>query len=268
MCCALAAYGLKEAGTQAITDLRRSSWSVLNKPFPSSFLKHADEQTVVGLAAVLQAIEQHSLAEEDFTNWGILAAPRFFGRAALAISLQRFALEGAWGVSPHVVPHNSQHSLSGTVSQALSIHGPNIGVGGGLSSAAEGALVAAAMVGERHLPGLWLVLTGWNPEPILMHPTTPARNGTGVADRCHCKGIALALKPLAPSWRGTCLRIRAGATEDGESESSGQGAVSTSFSLEGLWKTLTGPDKKSATWQLPWGGWIELENLGGGPEKS
>ncbi len=129
--CAITAYGAIEADADSIAGLRQSP----NPPAPvtlaPNFFKHSDEQTIVGLAAVFQAIRTHDLAGEDFTDWAVLAAPRFFGRAMLANTLRRFAVEGAWGVSPHVIPHRSQHSLSGTVSQALRIHGPNLGVGGG-----------------------------------------------------------------------------------------------------------------------------------------
>ena len=56
--------------------------------------------------------------------------------------LRSFVAEGVWGTSPHLIPHFALHSPSGTISLALGLHGPNLGVGGGLHAAAEGFLAA------------------------------------------------------------------------------------------------------------------------------
>src|SRR5207244_64037 len=71
---------------------------------PANFLKHADEQTVAGVAAVFQAIGAGSLSDVSFTHWGVLAAPRFLARTLLAVTVQRFAVEAAWGISPPLIP--------------------------------------------------------------------------------------------------------------------------------------------------------------------
>ena len=133
---------------------------------PPSMLKHADDQTVVGLAAVFRAIHDHRLEPNSFADWGVVAGPRFLGRALFTTALQRFAAEGAWGVSPHLIPHRSLHAVSGTVSQALHLHGPNFGVGGGPNAALEAILAAVALLGADRLPGVWLVLTEWQPELV------------------------------------------------------------------------------------------------------
>jgi hypothetical protein len=164
---------------------------------PASFLKHADEQTVAGLAAVFKAVHVGELQTTDFSDWGVLAAPRFLGRPAMAAALQRFKAEGAWGVSPHLIPHRSLHSISGTVSQALKIHGPNFGIGGGHGAAAEALLAATAMLEGQKLPGVWVVLTCLDPEQ------PPDVNGLPAAGT-QCVGLALALTPL----RGTRCRLR------------------------------------------------------------
>jgi hypothetical protein len=171
---------------------------------PASFLKHADEQTIAGLAAVYHAIHDYHLAPPGepgpFRAWGALAAPRFLGRPTLVAALQRFNAEGAWGVSPHLIPHRSLHAISGTVSQALKIHGPNFGVGGGPSAAGEVLLAAAAMLECQHLPGIWVVLTGYDPE------CTPDEAGRALAATA-CVGLALALIPARPTWAGIRLRL-------------------------------------------------------------
>ena len=72
-------------------------------------------------------------------HWGILAASRFLGRSSLVVALDRFRSEGVWGVSPHLIPHYALHSPAGTLSLALGVHGPNLGIGGGLFSEFEGS---------------------------------------------------------------------------------------------------------------------------------
>src|SRR5438067_465552 len=70
------------------------------------------------------------------------------------------------GLSPHFIPHRSQHAISGTISQALKIHGPNFGAGGGPGAAAEALLAGAVLLEGSRLPGVWVVLTGWDPEYV------------------------------------------------------------------------------------------------------
>jgi hypothetical protein len=218
---------------------------------PASFLKHADEQSVAGLAAVLRAVEDHGLGGISFTDWGVLGAPRFIGRVAMATAMHRFAAEGAWGISPHLIPHRSLHAVSGTVSQALKIHGPNFGVGGGPRGAAEGLLTAAALLGSRPLPGVWLVVTGWQPEPVpdaQGHTTT-----SGV-----CAAAALALVAPRPRWRG--LRLRVGAGTD-----PAPGAPRSPLTLEDLLTALAAdPCPAPAAWALGAGAWLRLERAGTG----
>jgi hypothetical protein len=194
---------------EGLPQWRRQPGPVVGEPLPSGFLKHADEQTVAGLAAVYQAIHDHGLPADGFRDWGVLAAPRFLGRPAMALALQRFAAEGAWGVSPHLIPHRSLHSVSGTVSQALKVHGPNFGVGGGPGSEAEALLGAAALLERRRLPGVWVVLTRLDPEQPLDPEGRPAAGTT-------CLALALALVPPRAGWQGVRVRIVAG-VRDGPS---------------------------------------------------
>src|SRR5690242_3388519 len=130
-----------------------------------TFLKHSDEQTIVGLVAVLRAISSGNLTGNDFSRWGVVAAPQRLGRLAVADVFSRVMRRGAPGASPLVVPHRSLHSVSGTISEALGAHGPNLSVSGGPGNVAEGLLSALTLLNENRLPGLWLVLTQWDPEP-------------------------------------------------------------------------------------------------------
>lgn len=254
--CAVAAASAVRAGVDQLKELRLNPGPVAGQPLPTNFLKHADDQTVAGLAAVLKAAQSEALAGEEFTDWGVVAAPRFLARAAVAHALKRFAAEGAWGVSPHLIPHLSLHSVSGTVSQALHIHGPNLGTGGGPHGGAKALLAAATMLADSQLPGLWLVLTGWNREP-LEHPNQPPANGHA-ATVPTCSAAALALKPEPPGWSGPRLRVEPGAVlTNGRAKS----AAVASFSLEKLLDALSGAAEVPA-WRLDCGGFAQLDTHG------
>jgi len=233
--------------------LRLHPKRVLADPLPANFLRHADDQTVAGLAAVFQAIDSQGLAATSFGDWGALAAPRFLGRVTLAHAIQRFVAEGAWGISPHLIPHRSLHALSGTVSQALKLHGPNFGVGGGPDAAAEIVVAAAALIAEGKLPGAWAVFTGWDPEPV------PTREGRSSAASV-CTAVALALVPARSGHQGMRLRILAGADRSDPGKAAGQGP----FTLEALQTLLANRDEKpmTAVWQLGCGGSLEIEQPG------
>jgi hypothetical protein len=200
--CDVVAHAAKRIPLEDLAQLRRQPGPVCGKPLPLAFLKHADEQTVVALAAVYQAIHDHHLTP-PFTRWGVLAAPRFLGRPTLVAALQRFAAEGAWGVSPHLIPHRSLHAIAGTVSQALQIHGPNFGVGGGPGAAGEVLLAAAAMLECQRLPGVWVVLSALDPED-------PPDDTGHCAPGTHAVGMALALAPAEPGWKGIRVQVLGG----------------------------------------------------------
>lgn len=250
---AVAAAGVVCATVDELKGLRQSPGPSVREPLPAAFLKHADDQTVAGLAAVLQAIDRYGLSGEDFTEWGVVAAPRFLARATLAQALKRFAVEGAWGVSPHLIPHRSLHSVSGTVSQALHLHGPNFGVGGGPHGAAKAMIAAAAMLADARLPGLWVVLTGWNREPGVERPPAPSTNGHAAAAPI-CSAVALALQRAQPDWNGPSLQVAAGnVVDNGHVES----VPVSSFTLEAFIDSLSRA-AGVATWRLDCGGWVRL----------
>ena len=88
--CDLAAYAGVRLPVESLAEIRKQPAQVLGEPLPSSVLKHADEQTVAAIAAVYQAIREHGLPVTGYHAWGVLAAPRFLGRATLAGALQKF----------------------------------------------------------------------------------------------------------------------------------------------------------------------------------
>jgi hypothetical protein len=181
-------YGLFRMSPGDVPALRRRPGAIPDgwaAPAPS-LLRYSDEQTIAGTAAVFAAIARGGLARGEFEGWGVVAASRFLGRANLALALRSFLSEGVWGTSPHLIPHFALHSPAGTISLALGLHGPNVGVGGGLYAAAEGFLAALTWVSTGEVPGVWLVLSGWSPELV------PERRENGPPDG-ECQALALAL---------------------------------------------------------------------------
>ena len=173
------------------------STSASRKSANQSTLRYSDEQTVVATHAVLEAMTSLAGSSESFVDWGVVAATRYLGRAGLANAVRVFAREGVWGVSPHLIPHFALHSASGTISLTLGVHGPNLGVGGGLHATVEGFLTALTWLATGIVPGVWLVITGWAPELVPGDGETAPASG-------NCQALALAIvSPTAPSTLGS-----------------------------------------------------------------
>ena len=192
----MAAHAWVRVPMEALAELRRRPGPGCDTPLPVNALKHADEQTVAAISAVYHAVHDHGLDPAGFRDWAVLAAPYYMGRSAMAAALQRYGGEGAWGASPHLPPHRSLHSPSGAVSQLFKIHGPNYGVCGGPGCATELLAAAAAMIDARRTPGVWALLTAFDPD-------LPPDHGGAVPPGTHCAALALALTPAAgPSGEG------------------------------------------------------------------
>jgi len=161
--CGLAAYASCRLDAAALAERRRQPGSLRGVPLQANLLRHSDEQTAAALAAVVAAVEGWRLSD-DFADWGIVAAGRFVGRPAVTQTISRFLTEGPWGVSPHVIPHRSPHSVPGTLSQALALHGPNFAAGGGAGGEVEALLAAVALLHAAELPGVWVVVSRLTPE--------------------------------------------------------------------------------------------------------
>jgi hypothetical protein len=192
---ALIAQGTSRATPEEIPALRKAPDPLGGVAVHPSLLRHADEQTVVGLAAVLRAIREAGLDPGGFGDWSVLAAPRYHGRAAFERAFPTFREEGAWGVSPHLIPAHSLHSPSGTFSQALKAHGPNLGVGGTPGGEREALLYASTLLLGGSIPGVWVVLTAREAE----------HDGSGSAG--DYEALALALTLSDPGFDGPRLRV-------------------------------------------------------------
>jgi hypothetical protein len=249
--CPVAAFGVVQAPLDALPALRKRPGSFPGAVPPPHVLKHADEQTVLGLAAVLRAIEDFDLRGQDLSPWGVVAAPRFPGRLAGAVAMDRFLRQGPLTVSPLIIPNLSLHSASGTISLALGIHGPNFGAGGGPTALAEGLLAGLALHEDALAPGVWVVLSEWDPEPI---PDLRGQSTIPVTGWA----VALALAPAAVASSGLCLRLRPTPA-----------ASSSPPPLASLARFLSEPCGPGAAWQcsLPGVGAIELAWQGSGPSE-
>lgn len=223
--------------------LRRNPGTFPGLPISPTLFKYADDQTVLALVAVLRAAAKLGRKPEEYHGWGVLAASSFFGRAFSAHALQKYVREGAWGITPHMVPHHSLHAISGTISQAFHIQGPNFGVGGGPQAHAEGMIAAASLMAEGAIPGLWLVLTGHHPEQVPDETEEPTNSP------CECLALALALAPDDPLTPGPRLLIDPGAPSN---------LLRHFFSLADFVMHLgEPPSAQRRTWELNCGGAVE-----------
>lgn len=188
--CAITAHGLCEERLSGLAALRDRAAPAGAPALPPRFLRHCDEQTVVGLHAVLAAVAAAPAVAGDRARHGVVGAPCQAGRLVTARSLVQMRRDGAVAISTHIVPQCSLHSLAGAVSVALGMHGPHLGVGGGPDALAEGLVTAVSLVqaagGSAVLPAVWLVATEWDEEPALDDAGTPLNDPL-------CRGLALLL---------------------------------------------------------------------------
>ena len=192
----------------------------------------------------------------------MVAAPTYLGRAALAATLQRLTVEGAWGISPHFIPHHSLHAISGTISQVLKIHGPNFGMEASSNGIAEALTLAATLLATSDLPGMWLVLTEYEPELIPVDPNMHGPEGQTPAPAC--MALALALVPDASLSPEIMLRV----CPQGNPGSKTAPAAWTSWMPLDKVSTLADAlgHGLATHWRLGSHGWVELTDMDLGPE--
>ena len=195
--CRIAVHALLESRLSQLSSLRNRAAPSGGPPLPPRFLRHADEQTVVGMHAVLAALAHHP-QPTLVAGHAVVAAPCRSGRLAAARTLAGLPAGGAATVSPHIVPQCSLHSVAGAVSVALGMHGPHIGVGGGPDALAEGLLAAATLVtagSDPNCTAAWVVATEWAEEPTL------DAAGDALGDPV-CRALAILLEPAAAAPDG------------------------------------------------------------------
>jgi hypothetical protein len=192
--CSIRGHAVVASRLSSLAALRDAAVPPGCPALPPRFLRQSDEHTVVAVRAVLEAMA--GLPEPmNFDRCGVIAAPCQAGRIAAARSLTQLQAGGAGGVSPHIVPQCSLHSLGDAVSVALGMHGPHIGVGGGPDALAEGLFAAVSLFQGGTGSGCdlaWLVVTDWDTEPLLDAAGMPTNDPS-------CRALAMLLAPADPA---------------------------------------------------------------------
>jgi hypothetical protein len=261
--CGVGSHALVEARRSRIAALREEPGPAGAPALPPRFLRHCDEQTVVGLHAMLAAIAALPEPRPALESHAVVAAPCHAGRLVTARALVALRDGGPVTVSPHIVPQCSLHSIAGAVSVALGMHGPHLGVGGGIDALAEGLCAALTLAGDpaSGAPLVWLVATEWDEEPVLDDAGTPLNDPV-------CRGLAVAIE-LA----GGCRRNRdrpGSAVELSLRAAAGQpagGARSVAAFAGALDMCRAGAALETWSLACPWGGEIRVQSrpaAGGG----
>jgi hypothetical protein len=211
------------------------------------FLKYADEQSVVAVAAVDQARKSLEVPTEQ-KDWAIIAAPRFIGRLGGVSILERFCRGGGPAISPHTIPQHSLHSVSGALSILFGSHGPNFGVGGSASALSEGFLAALTFPFVERSAGIWLIGTAWDPEPTADSTGRCTNNPT-------CYAAALALQPNASSL--SCGQLKLSPSSAGPPASHSE--LTVMQLSDQLNAVASGRPTCNLQWRLSWGGVVSLE---------
>lgn len=144
------------------------------------FLKHSEDQTLAALAAASAALDDFGPGE-DFGSWAVVSSTRYLGRGAFAAVIDKYQIDGPWGVSVQAIPHGSPHAVASTLSLAMGIHGPCIGVGAATGDESQALLSAASLLQDRRRPGAWLLFTAWSPESPTDDSGTPAAEAVCLA---------------------------------------------------------------------------------------
>jgi hypothetical protein len=148
-----------------------------------------------------------------------------------------------------LIAQHSLHSVSGALSVLLGSRGPNVGVGGGSDAVREGLLTALTMARPRTASGAWLVLTAWNPEPVV------ADDGT-IQNHPVCQAVALALSLSGHHASAGRLSLRG---DVGTPAALFDERPLPLAELYGQLDRLAAGGNSRFTWRLDWGATIVLE---------
>jgi hypothetical protein len=156
---AVAAAKVVTGDMATVTRLRAAPGPGANPP--ASLLRHADEQAVLAVSAVL-----HAAADVPhlgpFADWAVVASPCELGRFGCGNVIEKFHIDGVRGVAPHAIPNLSLHAAAATVSIALCARGASFGTGGGLGHVADGLFAGLWLQLTSGGPGTWAVFSDWD----------------------------------------------------------------------------------------------------------
>jgi hypothetical protein len=190
--CLVESYASASAHASEIDTLAREKHTHGCHSLPPRFLRHADEQTVIGMHSIIQAMAADTQDSRDIRNDAVVAATCLGGQPSAARTMIGLRDKGPVAVTPHIVPQCSLHSVASAASVGFGMHGPNFGVGGGPHAPAEGFLLALTLAPmlARTSPSsrIWLVCTGWDQQPCL--------DAAGILTNDPiCRGMTFVLKP-------------------------------------------------------------------------
>jgi hypothetical protein len=248
----ICAVGSSQADLPTIAGLRKTRPDWAPQDTPGHFLKYADEQTVVAVAAVDRAIQANRAFVGELKSWSIVVAPRFVGRIGGVATLERFGRGGGPAISPHLIPQHSLHSASGALSILLASRCPNLGVGGGADAVTEGFLTALTLPPHSESRGVWLICTAWDPEPVLNLQGECTNLPT-------CYAVALALQSAAVNHSHGRLQLHV----NHQAAASPAIGVAAAPSVPDLCAAVDAISRRKSTacfrWQLPSGASLALD---------
>ena len=135
---------------------------------------------MAALVAASAALDQHGLVI-DFDQWAIVSSTRYLAREAFAAVIDKYQVDGPWGVSVQAIPHGTPHAAASTLSMALGVHGPCIGVGVAAGDESQALLSAAGLLQNPRWIGAWLLFSAWSSRPSLQFGSDATADSTCIA---------------------------------------------------------------------------------------
>lgn len=163
---AIIAHGAAALTSRDFAALRQPADERLGPRFHKlkpQFLKHSEEQTLAALVAASSALD-HVEPADDFSLWAVVSSTRYLARSAFAAVIDKYQIDGPWGVSVQAIPHGTPHAVASTLSLALGIYGPCIGAGAAAGDESQSLLSAAGLLQDPRRPGAWLIFSAWSSE--------------------------------------------------------------------------------------------------------
>lgn len=190
----IVAHGAACLSGDDLTAIRQQSVPRFAARLRPQLLKHSDEQTLAATVALDRAID-HLCQDEllDFSSWGVVSATRYLGRTAFAAVIDKYKIDGPWGVSVQAIPHTSPHALASSLSLALASHAPCLGAASAPGKELQALLTSATLLRRPDVGGVWLVLSGWHGELL----------ENSFDSQPHCHAAVLALVPPKAAYVAT-----------------------------------------------------------------
>jgi len=246
---AIQGWGHARCSSAEIAGLRKTipRWAAADTQ--AHFFKYSDEQTILAVRALDSLIEENGIDAKELADCAVIAAPQFLGRVQGANAFARFLHNGAQGISPHLIPQHSLHSVSGAISVLLGSQGVNLGVGGGPHSLDDAFLTAATLLESGNAKSCLLVCTAWDPEPL------PNREGQCTNEPI-CHAFAFALQHANTAATGGTIQLQLHETVPHSAGESSSATVTQIVDEMSSAEKLMLP--RRLQWRMNWGAAVEL----------